>query len=189
MTKSVQSVKIGRRILFETLSSKWPFPHYSPESWQVVKTLPGWAFIGSWVGEVPLGWPSIYCPDQDHEHNDYDIHEHNLYHYHYDIHEHNHNFLNRMIGNFDQGFKHRRAWQVEREASEQIQHLLLQKVEMGIADEDEDGGGDDSYSGALESCTEERACQPRRRRRGRVWGKFLRHSRREFLIGNIFIVI
>ena len=36
VTTSVQSVKIGRRILFETLSSKWPVPHYSPESWQVV---------------------------------------------------------------------------------------------------------------------------------------------------------
>ena len=40
---------------------------------------------------------------------------------------------------------------------------------MGIADEDEDGGGDDSYSGALESVTTwklESAKQPRRR--GRV---------------------
>ena len=80
-------------------------------------------------------------------------------------------FMNTIKRNFEQGWEYRRPWQVERKAIEQIQHLLLQKVKMVITDDDEDGDGDDSYSGALESVTTwklESAKQPRRRRRGRV---------------------
>ena len=67
----------------------------------------------------------------------------NLEHTHYDIHEHNHHFnkiMNTIIiltktnfmANFDQGWKQGRTWQVEREASNEIQHLFLQKVKMVI---------------------------------------------------------
>ena len=37
-----------------------------------------------------------------------------------------------FMANFDQGWKQGRTWQVEREASNEIQHLFLQKVKMVI---------------------------------------------------------
>lgn len=37
-----------------------------------------------------------------------------------------------FLANFDQGWKQGRTWQVEREASNEIQHLFLQKVKMVI---------------------------------------------------------